>query len=264
MRSILGNQKMTLYVAYSLILAILAAIVFGILRWLQLPTGNLVDWLTGIASFWWLMAIVTVPWNIYFEAKEVVVEAKLSQEKEIFVDRQQVEYAKKVAKWSSLSAIVLHLISAATLYFLAATGISPVGYISAAATLLLTFLRPAVRLYEYLATRLATIRQQIKYPREDVVELRYRVQALETTIKSLDAKLDPDNADSLVTRQQEEWRGMREDTARIRALFEQLQAKNQVEHERLAREARENITQLSEDSQFLGHVREIIRFFKTA
>ncbi|WP_158054511.1 hypothetical protein [Scytonema sp. HK-05] len=41
-------------------------------------------------------------------------------------------------------------------------------------------------------------------------------------------------------------------------------ATNLTEHERLAREARGAIAQLSTDGQFLDHVREIIRFFKTA
>ncbi len=35
-------------------------------------------------------------------------------------------------------------------------------------------------------------------------------------------------------------------------------------HEQLSREAQNAIAQLNEDSQFLGHVREIIRFVKTA
>jgi hypothetical protein len=39
---------------------------------------------------------------------------------------------------------------------------------------------------------------------------------------------------------------------------------NQSEHERLGREARNAIAQLSTDAQFLDNVREIIRFFKTA
>ncbi len=48
------------------------------------------------------------------------------------------------------------------------------------------------------------------------------------------------------------------------ALLEEYQAKNTVEHEQLSREAKNAIVQLSEDSRFLGHVKEIIRFVKTA
>ena len=45
------------------------------------------------------------------------------------------------------------------------------GYVSSGAALLLTGLRPALRAYQYIATRLSMIRQQIKYPREDVCEV---------------------------------------------------------------------------------------------
>jgi hypothetical protein len=47
------------------------------------------------------------------------------------------------------------------------------------------------------------------------------------------------------------------------AMIEELRATNQIEHEGLGREARNAIAQLSVDGQFLEHVREIIRFFKS-
>jgi hypothetical protein len=244
--------------------AILCFLLFGLLRWLQIPTGNLVDWLIGIASFWWLMVIVTVPWNIYFDAKEVIAEANLSKEKKIPVDEKQLKYAIRVSRGSILVAIALHLLSGIGLYLLAATGISVVGYVSSGATLLLTILRPTIRAYQYLARRLRMIREQIKYPREDVLELRGRFEQLTQEVKFLSAQLDPEKEDSFVTTQQEAWQNVRQDLARLRATFDQAQANNEIEHEKLSREAKSAIAQLTEDGQFLDHVREIIRFFKTA
>ena len=155
-------------------IGILVLLVFGILQWLHVSVGSFLDWVIAVAIFEWLLAIVTVPWNIHFEAKTVVDEAAVSKQKGMQVDDKQVEYAKVVAKRSLIVAIALHLLSAAGLYALAATGISIIGYISSGAALLLTVLRPAVRIYEYLATRLAMIRQELTYPREDVWELRNR------------------------------------------------------------------------------------------
>jgi hypothetical protein len=43
-----------------------------------------------------------------------------------------------------------------------------------------------------------------------------------------------------------------------------LRATNERDHDRLSRESRQAIAQLSTDSQVLEHVREIIRFFKGA
>ncbi len=47
-------------------------------------------------------------------------------------------------------------------------------------------------------------------------------------------------------------------------MLETLKVENKTEHELLARKSEEAIAQLSEDSQFLNHAREIIRFFKKA
>ena len=130
-----------MYVYYSLSFGVgfLSLVVFFILQWLQIPAGNLIDWLIGIASFYWLLAIVTIPWNIHFEAKEVLIEADISQQKKIPVDLQQIKYVTKVVKWSVVVAIALHLISAVVLYLLSFWGISSVAYVTSIAALLLTF-----------------------------------------------------------------------------------------------------------------------------
>ncbi|MBE9126969.1 MULTISPECIES: hypothetical protein [unclassified Coleofasciculus] len=252
------------FIGGSAALGIVTLLIFGILQWLHISAGHFLDWVIGVASFWWLLVVVTVPWNIHFEAKAVLADAAQSTEKGIEVDAKQVNYAQVIARRSLLVAIALHLFSTIGLYTLAATGISAVGYISSGAALLLTALRPAVRLYEYLAVRLAAIRQEFKYPRQDIQELCTRVNILETNIKQVQEQLDPQEPYSWVTTQQRYWEETRKDLARLGASFEQLQATNEAEHQRLAREAQQAIAQLTVDSQFLDHVREIIRFFKAA
>jgi len=175
-----------------------------------------------------------------------------------------IYYAKVVAKRSLFVAIALHLFSAIGLYTLSATGISVIGYISSGAALLLTILRPAVRTYEYLAARLAMIRQQFTYPREDIWELRGRFHTLEATVKRLEEQMDPQEPYSWVSTQQRYQEETRQELARIAASVEEFRATNQSQHERLSREAQQAIAQLSTDGQFLDHIREIIRFFKTA
>ena len=245
-------------------LVFLVLVVYGALQLLNVPAGSFIDWAIAVAVFEWLLVIVTVPWNIYFEAKQVVADAAGSEEKGIAVDAKQVEYAKVVADRSLLVAIALHILSAVGLYTLAVTGISAVGYVSSGAALLLTVLRPAVRTYEYLAARLAMIRQEFKYPREDIVELRDRFNTLEETVKRLEEQMNPEEPSSWIATQQRYWEENRQELARLAASLQELRATNNLEHERLSREARSAIAQLSTDGQFLDHVREIIRFFKTA
>ncbi|BAY42924.1 hypothetical protein SAMD00079811_05020 [Scytonema sp. HK-05] len=253
-----------LFIGSSLGIMILVLLAFSVLQWFHIPTGNFLDWVIGGASFWWLLVIVTVPWNIYFQAKEVLAEGAQSTEKEIPVDEKQLEYVKVLARRSLFVALALHLFSAIGLYTLAATGISAVGYVSSGAALLLTGLRPAISAYEYLYARLVMIRQEWKYPREDVVELRSRFDTLEATVQRLEEQLNPEQPYSLAANQQTYLEETRKELARISANLEAERATNQTEHERLAREARGAIAQLSTDGQFLDHVREIIRFFKTA
>lgn len=252
------------FVGFSFGLGVVALLVFGILQWLHVSVGSFLDWVIAIAIFEWLFVIVTVPWNIHFEAKRVLDEADLSAQKEITVNETQVQYAKVIAKRSLLVAIALHLLSAIGLYTLAATGISAVGYISSGAALLLTFLRPAVRTYEYLAARLAMIRQEFTHPREDVCELRNRVNTLEQKVNHLDEKLDPEEPYSWVSTYQRYQDETRKELARLGASLEELRATNESQHARLSREAQQAIAQLTADSKFLDQVREIIRFFKTA
>jgi hypothetical protein len=252
------------FIGFSVGLVILVLGSFGILQWLHIPAGSLLDWVIGAASFWWLLVIVTVPWNVHFQAKQVLAEAAVSAEKGTAVDEKQVKYVNVLARRSFWIAIALHVFSAVGLYTLAATGISAVGYVSSGAALLLTALRPAVRTYEYLAARLAMIRQEFTYPREDIWELRNRFGTLEETVKRLEEQLDPEEPYSWVATQQRYQEETRKELARLTASLEELRATNEAQHERLAREARQAIAQLSTDGQFLDHVREIIRFFKTA
>lgn len=245
-------------------IVVVVLLAFGLLQWLHIPAGNFLDWAIGGASFWWLLVIVTVPWNVHFQAKEVLAEAAQSTEKGIPVDEKQVKYVTLLAKRSLWIAIALHLFSAIGLYTLAATGISAVGYISSGAALLLTILRPAIRAYEYLYARLTMIRTEWKYPREDIVELRDRFNSLEEKVRQIEDQLNPEQPYSLTATQQRFSEETRRELAKITASLEELRATNQSEHERLGREARNAIAQLSTDGQFLDHVREIIRFFKTA
>lgn len=239
-------------------------LVFAILQLLHIPAGSFIDWVIAIAIFEWLLLIVTVPWNIHFEAKEVLAQAAESTEKGIIVDDKQVKYVNLLASRSLWVAVGLHLVSAIALYALAATGISAVGYLSSGAALLLTLLRPAIKAYQYLAARLWMIRRQFLHPREDIIELRSRFANLESTVQNLEARFNSNDPTSWVAVQERQQAATRIELTRLAASIENLRATNQAEHTTLARNAESAIAQLTSDGQFLNHVREIIRFFKEA
>ncbi|MFM7600653.1 MAG: hypothetical protein ACKO7R_05565 [Pseudanabaena sp.] len=250
----------------ALILIFLAG--FGLTQWLNLPFGNFIDWVIGASIFVWLIIIVTVPWNVYFQSKAVLNQAAISKEKGINVDDNQLPYVKSLAQKSLGLALGLHVVSAISLYALASSGVGTVGYVGAIAALLLTILRPAISAYEYISQRLRSISQQIDYPREDVMELRQRFANLEESVRQineqLNEQLSSENPYSWVAKYAQFSEETRKDLSRLGANLEDLRATNDRDHERLVRESRQAIAQLSTDSQFLEHVREIIRFFKSA
>ncbi len=257
------------FLIFASLLALLLLLIFGILQWLGIPSGSFLDWMIGVASFWWLLIIVTIPWNIHFAAKGVLMAAAESRRQGIALETTQQGYVQRVAQRSLWGALGLHLLSALVLYGMAATGISSLGYIGAIATLLLTGLRPAIALCQHLIDQMQTIHQSVRYPRHDVMELRGRLGDIETQLKSLtyQLNLDPEQADypdSWATQQQRAIASLRQDLTQLAVGVEDLRVHNQADHERLGREARNAIAQLSTDSQFLEHVREILRFFKTA
>lgn len=243
---------------------VLLLIIFSVLQWLHIPSGSFLDWIIGGITFWWLLLIVTVPWNIHFEAKEVIAEASESEKKGIRVDSSQRSYVNQLARRSLWVAIALHIFSAIALLWLSWSGITVVGYIGSVAALLLTILRPALRGYQYLVARLSMVRREFSYPREDVIELRNRLQAMETLVNNHKNSLNEKNPNSWASKQNQKWIFCQDEITRLGADIQTLKATNQSEHDRLSRNAENAIAQITEDGKILNNVREIIRFFKEA
>ena len=253
-----------LFLRSSVGIGLFLLLLFSVLQWFQVPVGSFLDWVIGGASFLWLAIIVTFPWDIHFQAKEVLAEMNKSKDKEIEVTAERQSYVLNLARRSLVIAIALHLLSALGLYSLAAFGISKLGYLSSGAALLLTGLRPAIEAYRYWIARLRAIRQEITFPREDIVTVRSQLNKLEQQIEAIEHRLDPEKEDSWPAQYQQFAQNTRRQLAEQLTALEKLRADNKSDHEQLSREARQAISQLSSDSQFLDHVREIIRFFKTA
>jgi hypothetical protein len=245
-------------------LIFIALLAFGLLNWFQMPTGSLWDWAIGIGIFEWAILIVTVPWNIYFSAQAAVQTGKESQLQGISVEDRQIQYASGIATKSLIVAIGLHLGTAIGLYWLAINGITALGYWSSVGVLLLTLLRPAISTYEYLATRLSSMQEQFAYPRADILELRDRFQQLEYRVTDLTNRLDPNDDESWLSQQNNRWENNRAELSKITVSMADMKASNELDHQRLAQEARQAISQITVDGQFLEHARELIRFFKTA
>ena len=246
------------------LLAVGALAVFFGLQWLHVPVGSLIDWLVGVAIVWWLAVVATLPWNAHFAALGVVQDAQASREQGIAVNEAHVAFAGRIAMRFRLLALGLHVLTAAVLFVLAYYRVVAVGYPAAVAAVALTFARPAARAYEHLAERLRLMQHQVHYPREDVAELRNRVQELEEQLKSIHAALDATQEGSWAFQLAQSQAVMHRQFDRLDGSLEELARANAREHEALARQTVQEIAKLSEDARFLNQVRELIRFVKTA
>ncbi len=245
-------------------ISVLMLALFAVLKYLNLPAGTFIDWLIGLGTFWWLIGITTIPWNMHFAAREVLDEAAISADKGITVNTTNVAYARKLAARFLSIAVALHILSAIALYLLAYYHITVVGYFAAIAAILLTFARPLARLYDYIATRLQRMRAEIRYPRDDVYEWTQKTTNLETRTGHIETILNFADQNAWVNKQQDSLKQLQEKITALSVELDQLRLTNQKEHERLAHKSEEEIARLSEDAKFLNQVRELVRFVKNA
>ena len=251
-------------IPYLMAISVLLIILYIVLSLLKIQVGTMIDWITGIVAFWWLTGITTLPWNMYFTAKDLLHEAKISEVKQIKIDESDIAYAQKQAKLFLIIAVVLHLVSAIGLYLLAFFGISSIGYFAAVIATALTFVRPAYRLYDFIIERLQNIRKKILYPREDVYELKTTLNAQIERIDRLVAFLDLSKKESWTFTTTQELKTIAAYTKQIEQNLIQLNLENDKAHMDLSSKTQQEIAKLSEDAQFLNQARDLIRFFKNA
>jgi hypothetical protein len=249
---------------FSWLLGLVAVAALGWLLWRLVDMAHVptLDWIIGLVMFLWLLVIVTVPWNVHFQARELIAEARASRKRGIAVEDANIEYAERWMQRSLLIAIGLHVITAFGMAWLSLAGITALGNWGAAAAAGLTFARPIMRGYEYVRRRLAGIRQVILNPREDVVELRGRVDTLVQRIDDVERQLDTNREDSIAARHTQALERHGQELESLRIALQEHKEANTIAHDRLSREAQNAMAQVMGDAAILNHVREIVRFFK--
>jgi hypothetical protein len=243
-------------------LLLLAA--YGITKWIGVDPGSIRDWVIGLFVLWWLIVVVVLPWDLYFKARSVLVDAARSRKDGITVADADVAYVARWAKLSLWLAIALHLVSAAGFWLLAQLDIYRLGYFAAAAAILAMGLRPAGRAYDYLVERLGSIGREVHHPRDDVLALRERIDGMDEKLKELLGRLDATDAASWSAQVEARLTAVAAELERLRAAAEDARRANDDAHRQLARDAETAAARMAEDARVLNNVRELVRFFKEA
>jgi hypothetical protein len=138
----------------------------------------------------WLFVLLKAPWDLFFQAQAVVDEMASSREGGIRVDETREAYVRRLRGRLLLVALGAHALSAAVSAGIAIFGGGVIGWWFAAFYLISTAFRPAVSAYRHLMRRLRQLFEEARFPRQDVLEMRGRVERHEGEIPALRDRID--------------------------------------------------------------------------
>lgn len=228
----------------SLIFAYLVAM--GVAMWTGVPPQTLLTWGAGGAALLWLIALVTLPWNLHFRAREVLGDLRRSRAAGIVVTDEQLAFADKVKRWTLVICFGVHLLSAAVALAIATWADAPLGYPFAGFYLLSCVVRPATAAVVQLRRRLETIAAETRFPRDDVLKLRGLVEAHEAA-----------------TQRHEE--ALAELDKRHDALVAQTERQRQELEQRLsalARKFEESLDRLTDNRELIAGIKAFLRMIR--
>ncbi len=245
-------------------LLLVAAGLWMLAQWLQLPLIPNADAAIGVITLVWLFFLVTVPWNMYFQAQQILYDAQISRSRGIAVDETALAYAARWARIALWIAIGLHVVTALALCLMAISGIGFIGWFGAGAAILLTLLRPGLRAYAHIRNRLSQIGNELAVPREDAFELRRRLAQTEDHVRELMVQLDSTHEGSLAQQTLQRLHALEQRATEAADRHNDFAEHMRLELIRVERDAKNTVAQVLGDAAVVGHVRELVRFFKQA
>ncbi|MEV6774331.1 hypothetical protein AB0N05_37415 [Nocardia sp. NPDC051030] len=205
----------------------LVIVVAALAIWADVNAETAIGAGLGFVAFFWLVVVVTVPWNLYFATLQAGHRVNAAREREIPVPPAREGEVRTLARRLLVLAVGAHVVSAVAAAVVALLSGYVIGYYVAGFFLASIVFRPAGAYFGYLRARIAAMSRDIAYPPDDVRELREQLVAvagnLDATRSNLAAWQESDGRqiDELrdeVRRQdqraREEQRSMRETVAR--------------------------------------------------
>jgi hypothetical protein len=167
-----------------------AALLFAWLgRVAGVPLATLVSIAAALAALMWMVMLVTVPWNLYFDARQVVADNAISRERGITVPPAQDVEARHIARRMLRFALGGHLGTAAVTAAFAYVSGALTGYYLAGFYLLTTAVRPAAAYLANLRERIIALKRESTHPRDDVASLGVTVTSLTHAVETVKDQL---------------------------------------------------------------------------
>ncbi|UFS94153.1 hypothetical protein [Nocardia huaxiensis] len=169
--------------------AALVIVLVVLALWADLEAQAVIGVGLGFVALFWLIVILTVPWNLYFAARQAAHRLSAVQVREIPVSPASVAEVGSLTKRLLAMAVGSHLVTAAIALVVSLAFGYVLGYYIAGFFLGSIVFRPAAAYFAYLRARIASISQDVAYPPDDVVELRARVRAVSDRLEALESAL---------------------------------------------------------------------------
>ncbi|HEY9368671.1 hypothetical protein [Streptomyces sp.] len=207
----------------------------------------------GVVALLWLLVLLTLPWNLYFRAHAVLSEIAVSREKGLVVPEARDTEAARIARMMLRAAVAGHVVTAGLVVAVTwATG-NATGYWFAGFFLLSTFFRPAGAYFAQLRRRLGTLLKDVTYPRDDVVEVRARVDRLLAGAAVLEGKAE------------EQYAALAELRRTVEALSASMYARTDATDRRitsLAREFEATVDRLGDNEEIIAGLKAFLRLLR--
>ncbi|GAA2047132.1 hypothetical protein GCM10009839_60040 [Catenulispora yoronensis] len=166
-------------------LAVFAGLIALVASFVHVPGRTLLNVGLGAVSLYWLLILTTLPWNLYFRARQVRHEIGVSREREIRVPEGREAEVRRWERRLLVLALGGHVVTAAAVAALTYASGHVLGYYFAAFYLLSAVLRPVGAYLGYVKDRIASLLKETKFPRDDVQELTVRLETLTAEVEAL-------------------------------------------------------------------------------
>jgi hypothetical protein len=200
----------------------------------------------GALCLLWLAVLLTVPWNLYFQARTARQEITEGRAAGLDIAVGRERDADRIARRLLRAAVAAHLVSAAVIALVAAVSGQVVGYWFCLFYLIGTALRPAEAWLRSVRARIGVLREEASFPRDDILALKARLDAAEAGVSGLDT----------------ETRRLAQELDRLAVLVRQRDDQLEARIHAMGRKFEDTLGSLTDNQEVINGIRAFLRLLR--
>ena len=268
MLSRMSKNSTRVIVRWFVVLA--GALVALLIAWAaRVPADTLLTVAAVAVALSWLVALATVPWNLYFAARRAAQEMAVARDRGIAVRSAYDAEAKRLSSRMLRFALGGHAGTAIAATVIAYVSGNKTGYYVAGIFLLATVFRPASAYLHHVRERISVFIRESKHPRDDVISLRARMDEVRALARHTADDLDRTQA-TLADTIQHTRNLLGGDLSRLRETQEAERAEALSRHDDLKRQIDQMVRSIeatldgiSDHQELLAGLRALVRMVRS-